>query len=141
MKTAALACLFLLLSSAAALAATAYQGKDYSGKYQCTGKDVHDGDYKAVVDLTLDKAHSSGANASYRFTMRVEGYGLYRGAAVGNGEMLAITFANEDPKTKDYGTGIAKVTVGKDGKPGFDKFYFEPDYKGGNHGTEHCIRN
>jgi hypothetical protein len=53
---------------------------------------------------------------------------------------MAIHFANTDPSTLDYGTGIARFTKGKGGKWSFSKFYYEPAYKGGNHGLETCTQ-
>jgi hypothetical protein len=49
-------------------------------------------------------------------------------------------FALTDPSTKDFGTVIAQFNRNKQGKPAFYKFYFEPEFKGGNTGLEDCIR-
>jgi len=49
-------------------------------------------------------------------------------------------FALTDQTTKDYGTGIAKFRRNESGKLTFHKFYFEPEYKGGNTGLEECVR-
>lgn len=53
---------------------------------------------------------------------------------------MAISFASTKPGSKDYGTGLGSVTHGADGPPGFSKYYYEPEFKGGNHGTERCLR-
>jgi hypothetical protein len=94
------------------------------------------------VILSLDRNNSHAAYAGYRFKMDADGYGLYSGSAAGSGSMLAITFANSDTSKNDYGTGIAKVIKGKNGKVRFEKFYYAPEYKKeGSHGFESCIRN
>ena len=118
-----------------------FKGFDLSGTYACTGRDAHDGDYKATVTLALDKNNSHANYGGYKFSMKAEGYGGYVGSAAASGNVLAITFANEDPSTKDFGTGIAKVTKAKGGKVKFEKFYYEPEYKGGSHGLETCVRS
>lgn len=130
----------ITLISSPVWSASTKNNMNYSGTYQCTGKDAHDGAYKAKVKLQLDKTQSPSPYAAYHFSMEVEGYGKYQGAAAGAGDMLSITFANEDAKTQDFGTGLAKVHRGDDGSISFDKFYYEADYKRGNHGTEHCVR-
>ena len=48
--------------------------------------------------------------------------------------------ALQDPSSRDYGTGIATVKKDKNGKLGFRKYYYEPEFKGGNYGTEDCVR-
>lgn len=112
---------------------------DLSGIYDCTGQDSQEGPYTAVVTLTGQSAHSVGQHRSYDFKMEVPGYGTYLGQAVGAGGQLAIHFALTDPATHDFGTGLAQVFK-RHGKPGFSKFYYEPEFKGGNHGTEECLR-
>ncbi|MDE1148723.1 MAG: hypothetical protein PW843_19285 [Azospirillaceae bacterium] len=119
----------------------AFTGRDLSGTYACTGKDGHEGAYTSTVTLERDKAQSHGHRAGYHFRMKVPNYGTYRGVATADGNVMAITFAHEDPATQDYGTGIAHVTKTADGKVRFDKFYYEEAYKGGNTGTESCVRN
>lgn len=117
-----------------------FSGPDLSGFYVCTGHDASDGDYKATVKLKLDRKHSHGPYGSYAFEMDADGYGIYPGAAATNGLDMAITFANRDPAKKDYGTGIAKVTLGPNGAVKFEKFYYQLEYKGGNSGVESCVR-
>lgn len=53
---------------------------------------------------------------------------------------MAIHFALTDPGTQDYGTGIASFKQNKQGQWSFSKYYYEPAFKGGNHGTEECVR-
>lgn len=127
------------LSVHAADEAPRFTGADLSGVYDCTGRDAHDGEFKATVTLARDAKHSQARLAGYRYRMEVEGFGAYPGSAAADGDRLAITFANEDPVKKDYGTAIAKVTRAKD-KVTIEKFYYQPEYQGGNHGVETCIR-
>ncbi|MDZ5647081.1 hypothetical protein [Nitrospirillum sp. BR 11828] len=134
----------IIFSASTATAQTApapFTGHDLSGTYACTGVDGHEGAYTSTVTLEMDKAQSHGTRAGYHFKMEVPGYGTYHGVATADGDIMAITFAHEDPATQDYGTGIAKVTRTQDGKARFDKFYYEDAYKGGNTGTESCVRN
>jgi len=112
---------------------------DLSGTYDCTGQDSQEGPYTAVVTLTSQSAHSAGRHRAYDFKMEVPGYGTYLGQAVGAGAQLAIHFALTDPATHDFGTGLARVFK-RQGRLGFSKFYYEPEFKGGNHGTEECLR-
>ena len=130
----------LLASSAPGAAVTpAYRGPDLSGTYVCTGHDHQDGPYTGTVTLALLRTRSTGAQASYDFRLDVPGYGSYPGHAAAQGRYMAISFANTDPTTHDYGTGIARFHR-QHGKWAFDKFYHEPEYKGGNFGTEHCVQ-
>ncbi|MEC4593409.1 hypothetical protein VPG91_20565 [Nitrospirillum amazonense] len=140
---ALLAALFIAVASTAVAqtASAPFTGRDLSGTYACTGVDGHEGAYTSTVTLEMDRAQSHGKRAGYHFRMEVPNYGTYHGVATADGDALAITFAHEDPTTQDYGTGIAKVSRTKDGKVRFDKFYYEDAYKGGNTGTESCVRN
>ncbi len=124
---------------AAPAAASRYTGPDYSGLYICTGNDSHEGPYKGTVTLTLVRAQSSGAYGAYDFKLEVPGFGAYPGQAAARGNQMAIHFANTDPATKDYGTGIATFVKNKAGKWTFHKYYYEPEFKGGNFGTEDCV--
>lgn len=114
-------------------------GADLSGTYDCTGQDAHDGAFKAKVTLTRDPKHDKGVFAGYRYRMDVEGFGGYPGSAAADGDRLAITFANEDAAKKDYGTAIARVTRANGGVT-IEKYYYQPEYHGGNHGMETCVR-
>jgi hypothetical protein len=117
-----------------------YKGPDYSGTYDCTGEDGHDGAYKSTVTLKLVREQSFGKYAAYDFEMKVPGYGTYPGHGAAQGDSGAIYFANTDQANKDYGTGIVKFAKAKSGKWEFTKFYYEPEYKGGNRGTEICVQ-
>lgn len=113
---------------------------DFSGTYACTGQDALEGPYTGTVKLTRVEAHSTGNQGSYQFTLEVPGYGLYSGEAVSDGTMMAMHFALADQTTRDYGTGIARFIRTKQGKWMFNKFYYEPEFKGGNHGSELCVQ-
>lgn len=129
----------VLLSSFHTAAAEPFRGADYSGVYDCTGDDSHEGKYTATVTMKLDRTQSTGQYGAYSFKLEVPGYGTYLGQAVSLKKTLAIHFALTDPTTKDYGTGIATVATQK-GKTTFRKFYYEPEFKGGNHGFEDCTK-
>ena len=130
----------LLLISVHADAKPAIQGPDFSGTYDCTGKDHQEGPYTGKVTLERVPAHSTGPYSAYKFTLEVPGYGTYLGQAASRGREMAIHFALTDPSTQDHGTGIASFKQNKQGKWTFSKYYYEPDFKGGNHGTEECVR-
>ena len=114
---------------------------DFSGVYTCTGDDAHEGKYSGTVTMKLKPEHSKGSYASYDFKLEVPGYGTYLGHAAANGNVAAMHFALTDQTSKDYGTGIAQFKMDKQGKLHFHKFYFEPEFKGGNTGLEDCVRN
>ncbi len=116
------------------------QYTDYSGVYDCTGDDAHEGKYTGIVTMKLKPEHSKASDASYDFKLEVPGYGTYLGHAAANGNVAAMHFALTDGSTKDYGTGIATFKRNADGRLSFRKFYFEPEYKGGNTGIEDCVR-
>lgn len=116
----------------------AYQ--DYSGVYSCNGDDAHEGKYTGTVTMKLKPEHSRASYASYDFKLEVPGYGTYLGHAAANGSHVAMHFALTDKTTKDYGTGIAEMKKNKKGQLHFHKFYFEPEFKGGNTGLEDCVR-
>lgn len=117
----------------------AFTAPDYSGVYECTGVDAHEGKYSGTVTMKLVPEQSTGEHGAYRFKLEVPGFGAYLGHAVSEGDRLAIHFALQDQSTKDYGTGIATIKKGKNGKWEFNKFYYEPEYKGGNTGSEVCV--
>lgn len=131
----------VLLSAGAATAAPApgFAGPDLSGVYTCKGMDAHEGAYTGTVTLELVREQSTASYGSYRFKLEVPGYGTYPGEAAAHGTQMAIHFALTDQTTKDYGTGIASFTRTQ-GKWRFKKFYYEPEFKGGNHGTEDCVQ-
>ena len=123
-----------------AIASEPFTGKDFSGIYDCTGNDAKEGEYSGTVTLQLNNEQSSGAYGAYNFKLVVPDYGTYPGQAVSLGKTLAIHFALNDSRSKDYGTGIATVSKNKKGKLTFHKFYYEPEFKGGNNGVEDCVR-
>jgi len=117
----------------------AFRGPDYSGVYDCKGLDKSEGAYTGTVTLKLNAAQSNGAYGAYDFKLEVPDYGSYPGQAVSLGRQLAIHFAHTDPATHDFGTGIATVSKDKRGRLNFRKFYYEPEFKGGNNGVETCV--
>jgi hypothetical protein len=129
-----------LVATQADAASPAFTGPDFSGSYQCQGQDDHEGPYTGNVTLTLQKAHSRGVQAAYDFVLDVPGYGRYPGHAAAEGRHMAIHFALTDPSTQDYGTGIATFSKNKAGKWTFQKYYYEPAFKGGNACTETCTQ-
>ncbi len=125
-------------ASGAQAAQPAFSGPDYSGRYACTGDDAKEGAYSATVTLELVPEHSTGKYGAYAFTLEVPGFGTYPGHAAAKGATMAIYFANTDPAPRDFGTGIATFAPGRSGRWSFTKFYYEPEFKGGNHGIERC---
>jgi hypothetical protein len=123
-----------------AAAEPAFTGSDFSGIYGCTGQDSHEGPYSSTVTLQLVRQQSFGEYAAYSFKMDVPGYGTYPGHVAAHGRDAAIYFALTDPVPKDYGTGIARFSRAKSGKWQFSKYYYEPEFKGGNFGTESCVQ-
>lgn len=117
-----------------------FTGKDYSGVYECTGVDGHEGKYTGTVTMSLVPEQSQGDHGAYKFKLEVPGFGAYLGHAVSEGDKLAIHFGLQDPTTKDFGTGIATVKKDKRGRLSFHKYYYEPEYKGGNTGVEDCVK-
>lgn len=117
---------------------------DFSGVYNCTGDDAHEGKYTGTVTMKLRPEHSKGEYASYDFKLEVGGYGTYLGHAATQGTHAAMHFALPieagvyGGKTQDFGTGIAEFKKVK-GHWSFKKFYFEPAFKGGNTGVEKCV--
>jgi hypothetical protein len=134
------ATLLLLACFSAANAKPAFTGSDLSGIYKCTGNDDHEGKYTATATLELVAAQSVGQYGAYTFRLEVPGYGAYPGHGAANGTAMAIYFALTDPSTADYGTGIASFKKNKNGKWSFRKYYYEPEFKGGNHGVEECVQ-
>lgn len=131
---------FTLSMALPVFAAEPFTSKDYSGVYDCVGNDAKEGEYTGTVTLQLNLAQSNGAYGAYDYKLVVPDYGTYLGQAVSLGKTLAIHFALNDSRSKDYGTGIATVTRNKKGKLTFRKFYYEPEFKGGNHGFEDCVK-
>lgn len=133
----------LFMSACAACVAapkSPYVGPDFSGIYNCKGEDSHEGPYTSTVTLELVRSQSVGKFGAYSFKMEVPGYGIYLGHAAADGQAVAIHFALTDPAPKDYGTGLARFSKAKSGKWQFTKYYYEPEFKGGNYGTESCVQ-
>ena len=126
---------FLCLS---ANAQTTFTGADFSGIYDCTGHDNSEGAYTGKVTIKLVKEKSAGEYGAYQFKLEVPGFGTYPGHAAARDLNMAIYFANTVASTKDFGTGIASFSKNKTGKWTFKKFYYEPEFKGGNFGIETC---
>ena len=113
---------------------------DFSGRYECDGKDASEGAYKGEVIMNLKKQFTQKDYASYDFVLKVPGFGEYNGFAAANNLDVAIYFGLDDKQNEDYGVGIAKFSKTKNNLWQFHKFYFEPGYKGGNTGFEDCIQ-
>lgn len=138
---AALILLTALSASAdSAPAKEPFTGVDYSGVYACTGDDSHEGKYTGKVTITAVPSQSVGVYGAYEFKLEVPGYGTYLGQAAAEKDVMGIYFALTDPTPKDFGTGIARFNKNEDGKWSFKKYYYEPDFKGGNYGTEECVQ-
>jgi hypothetical protein len=132
--------LCILGISTIAHAKPAFTGKDFSGIYDCKGDDSHEGKYTGKVTMELVPSQSVSQYGAYKFKLEVPGYGTYLGEAAANGTHAAMHFALTDQSTKDYGTGIASFKKNKAGKWTFVKYYFEPEFKGGNYGLEQCTQ-
>jgi len=127
------------LTAGLARAEARFSGPDFSGTYDCTGIDRNEGKYIGVVTLALVPEQSTGDYGAYTFKLDVPDYGSYPGHAAAHGKDMAIYFAHTDAATRDYGTGIARFSY-KGRKWSFFKYYFEPEYKGGNYGKEKCVQ-
>ncbi len=133
---------FILMLCAAPLisAKPAFTGNDFSGVYDCTGDDSQEGQYTGTVTMQLVKSQSIEQFGAYQFKLEVPNYGTYLGQAAANDMHVAMHFVLTDQSTKDYGTGIASFQKSKAGKWSFSKYYYEPEFKGGNYGTELCTQ-
>lgn len=114
--------------------------QDLSGQYDCVGQDLHEGEFKGSVTIQIQPDYSNQQYQSYSFELSVPDFGVYRGFAAGEGMDVGIYFALEAKANEDYGVATAKFFINKDGNMAFKKFYYEPNYKGGNTGTEECVR-
>jgi hypothetical protein len=131
-------CLGFLALAPLAIAKPAFIGSDFSGVYDCKGDDSHEGKYTGTVTMELVTSQSLNNYGAYKFKLEVPNYGTYSGQAAAHGTNVAMHFALADQSTKDYGTGIANFKKNKAGKWSFSKYYYEPEFKGGNYGTEEC---
>ncbi|HEX4856768.1 MAG TPA: hypothetical protein VFV28_08130, partial [Limnobacter sp.] len=123
---------FALSTTPAHAAKTAPLPADLGGRYECKGQDKAEGPYDGVVELEKVPAQSTKEYTAYRFKLTVPGFGEYPGHASAKGADMAIYFANTDQKDKDYGTGLARFDMSSKGVLKFTKFYYQPEYKGGN---------
>ncbi|GAB3464793.1 hypothetical protein [Azotobacter salinestris] len=92
------------------------------------------------MTLELVRAQSFDQYGAYNFKLEVPGYGTYLGQAAAQGTHMGVYFALTDQSTRDNGTGIASLVRNEAGKWTFDKYYYEPEFKGGNFGTEKCVQ-
>lgn len=92
----AFALVALLQACTAHAAPPAFNGPDFSGTYDCTGQDHHEGPYTGTVTLERVADQSTGAHGAYTFSLDVPGYGIYRGHAASRGRQMAIHFALPD---------------------------------------------
>ena len=118
-----------------------FTGTDYSGVYECKGMDSHIGEFKGTVDMQLNARQSTGHYGAYTFRLTLADKSVYDGFAAANADSLAIYFAHTDAALKDYGVGIARMAAGSDGKLAFSKYYYGPEYEGGGHGMENCVKS
>ena len=130
----------IISSSFAANKIPPFTAPDFSGVYACKGLDAHEGEYKGKVTLKLKKEHSQAQYGSYDFLLEVPGFGKYPGHMAANGLSAAMYFELEDQSTHDFGTGISQFSKNAKGQWQFHKFYFEPQFKGGNSGFEDCVK-
>jgi hypothetical protein len=129
------------ISAPAWAAQPPFTGTDYSGAYKCTGTDSHLGEFKGTVDMKLNPKQSTGEYGAYLFTLTLADNSRYNGFAAADAHSLAMYFAHTDTALKDYGVGIAKLNTAPDGQVSFTKYYYGPEYEGGGHGTENCIKH
>jgi hypothetical protein len=132
--------LMLACSLAQARPRAIFVGQDFSGVYDCTGDDAHEGKYTGTVTLKLIPEQSTAEFAAYSFKLEVPQYGTYLGEAAAIDMNIAMHFALTDPAPKDFGTGVAIMEKNKKGKWTFHKYYYEPEFKGGNYGFEDCVK-
>lgn len=141
LRTIVTAIAFTSAPAWAAQAPAPFTGTDYSGRYECTGTDSHIGEYRGVVDMTIDDKQSTGKYAAYTFTLTLSDNSLYKGFAAGTSDSVAMYFAHTDPTSKDYGVGSAQFVPTPEGKVSFIKYFYGPDYEGGGHGMEYCLKS
>jgi len=132
--------ILMALGTAQVQAKASFTGQDFSGVYDCTGDDAHEGKYTGTVTMALNREQRTGRYGAYSFKLEVPGFGVYLGEAAAHGNHVAMHFALDQPNSQDHGMGIAAIKKNKEGKLTFRKFYYEPEYQGGNYGTEDCVR-
>ncbi|HEY7985411.1 MAG TPA: hypothetical protein VIE17_00670 [Methylophilaceae bacterium] len=131
--------LMLMSGVACARPRPPFMGQNFSGEYACTGDDAHEGPYNGTVTLKLMPEQSTAEYSAYSFKLQVPKYGTYVGEAAAIGNNIAMHFALTDPAPRDFGTGVAIMEKNKQGKWSFHKYYYEPEFKGGNYGFENCV--
>ena len=130
----------LMLTSHITFAApTVFTGTDFSGTYDCSGSDQHDGNFSGAITLELVRAQSTGRYGSYTVKFEATGFGSYLGHAAARDNNMALYFANTDASKKDFGNSIVTLRKNRNDKWQFESFYYEPEYYGGNYGTELCV--
>ena len=65
---------------------------DFTGHYQCEGKDSTEGAYQGEVIMNKKVEFTQEDYASYDFVLKVPGFGDYHGFAAANGLDVAIYF-------------------------------------------------
>ena len=93
-----------VVCSLSAEARAAFTGPDFSGVYDCTGSDDHEGDYRGTVTLELVASQSTGEYGAYNFKLEVPGYGVYLGHAAAQGLQRAAA-AHQAPRPRGQGRG------------------------------------
>lgn len=89
------------------LLATDVISPDYSGIYDCTGNDAHEGPYMGTVTIERIAAQSTDESGAYGFQLEVPDCGTYQGQAAAHGAHMGIFFTLTDPTSHDFGTGTA----------------------------------
>jgi len=108
--------------------------------YACKGSDSHEADYTGTATLDLVAAQSLAKYCADSFKLEVPEFGIYLGQAAANRQRMAMHFPLIDTSTKDFGTGNATFKKNKSGKWTFSKYYYKPEFKGGNFATETCVQ-
>jgi hypothetical protein len=133
-----LAALLMLLMAGPVLAKPAFTGTDYSGVYDCTGKDA--GADKSTVTLTLLPEHSLGPYAGYDFKLEVPGSGTYLGNAATSNTHRGMHFVLTNEATGNHGRGSAIMKTNAAGSKTFRKFSYQLEHEGGNTTIENCVK-
>lgn len=116
-----------------------FTGKNFSGDYECKGKNESVGDYEVFVSLKLNLMNSHNNFAVYDFNTETTNKVIYFGQAIANGTRLAMTFKLSNSKNVEFSTGIGEFKSAGKNRWSFSNTYYEPDDTGGNFGSEQCI--
>lgn len=130
-------------------ASTDVDALNLSGKWICSGYDMHAGAYSdAEMTLSLDAKNSDFANnyGAYHFYWSSANGANYIGEVAASGNTAAVYFENTSQQmATDQGVGIATITHDRDANNKvttvLHKFYYEPSYEGGGNGSETCVKN